>query len=59
MGSEAQSPDWSLAALLRTSGTWRESQEAAARLWRISEQLTGVAYDLPGKAAPYCGYAEW
>ena len=27
------------------------SRDAAARLWRISEQLTGVTYDLPGEAA--------
>ncbi len=27
------------------------SREAAARLWHISEQLTGVTYDLPGEAS--------
>jgi hypothetical protein len=28
-----------------------QSQEAAARLWSISERLTGVTYDLPEAAA--------
>jgi len=28
-----------------------QSREAAARLWRVSEELTGVAYDLPEEAA--------
>jgi len=36
---------------LVTPSRQAQSREAAARLWRISEQLTGVTYDLPGEAA--------